>query len=142
MKLDLKKICANYRKYSGERVRLVLLDASMECRGCGKMTKVREMGMYASYCRDCRLRKSEYKSEIWIPTPEQRIGAAKEMLGHPANKNENLVMAKAAQLAIKKLNKSYEKHPRLTERALRRIRDAKKRPKAGQSSQGTKQCGW
>jgi len=141
MKIDIK----NWKKkYSTQRMILVALGGSIECNRCSQVKPITDFGMYSSYCKPCRAIRAEYKSgAAHLPiSPEQRIHKAKERLGPCANKNQSLVLAKSAQIAIEEINQSYEKHPKLTARALQRLRATSKRPKARQSGEGTEQRGW
>lgn len=130
------------KKYNPQRLIMIAYGGNEYCEYCRSDKPAISFGPLSNKCKDCRLRIAECKSgAAHLPiSPEQRIYKAKERLGPVANKNQSLVLAKSAQIAIEEINQSYEKHPKLTARALQRLRATSKRPKAPQSGQGTEQC--
>jgi len=108
---------------------LKALGGSLECSMCHKMKSAAEF-VRPNFCKSCREILAEAKAGVrFLPrSPDQRISAAKQLLGAVANKNQNLVLAKAAQIATKELSYAYQKHPRLTKRALQRVRATEGRP--------------
>ena len=114
----------------------LMLGGSMSCLRCEKMHPISEYGRHQSYCKKCRQFLKEYKAGVsHLPkSPDDRIYKAKERLGSKANKNQDLVLAKAAQIAIQEIEDGYKEHPRLTQRAMRRIRNAEVRSPAMRSS--------